>query len=108
MGFFRWDGVPPGFGKELYESDLDRIMENVEAAMARFPPLQSADITSVVSGPIYYTPDILPMVGPYPGLQNYWLAAGFGYGIVHAGMLITVDLSDRSLYIVYFTAGICY
>ncbi len=81
----RWDGVPPGFGKELYESDLDRIMDNVEMAMERVPLLKTADIASVVSGPIYYTPDLLPMVGPYPGLQNYWLAAGFGYGIIHAG-----------------------
>ena len=84
--FFRWDGVPPGFGKELYESDLDRIMDNVVSAMERFPCLQTADIGSVVAGPITYTPDILPMVGPFPEVHNYWVAIGFGYGVAHAGL----------------------
>ncbi|KAJ7335883.1 hypothetical protein JRQ81_013824 [Phrynocephalus forsythii] len=78
-------GVPPGFGKELFESDLDRIMEHVEAAMEMVPVLKQANIINVVAGPITYSPDILPMVGPHQGLQNYWVAVGFGYGIIHAG-----------------------
>ncbi|CAJ0927827.1 unnamed protein product [Ranitomeya imitator] len=79
------DGVPPGFGKELFESDLDRIMTHVEAAMDMVPVLKNADIINIVSGPITYSPDILPMVGPHQGVQNYWVAIGFGYGIIHAG-----------------------
>ncbi|NP_001087085.1 dimethylglycine dehydrogenase L homeolog [Xenopus laevis] len=79
------DGVPPGFGKELFESDLDRIMDHVEAAMDMVPVLRNADIINIVSGPITYSPDILPMVGPHQGAQNYWVAIGFGYGIIHAG-----------------------
>ncbi|XP_043919643.1 dimethylglycine dehydrogenase, mitochondrial [Protopterus annectens] len=79
------DGVPPGFGKELFESDLDRIMENVEMAMEMIPVLKKADIVNIVSGPITYTPDILPMVGPFQGVRNYWTAIGFGYGIIHSG-----------------------
>ncbi|XP_023678798.2 dimethylglycine dehydrogenase, mitochondrial isoform X1 [Paramormyrops kingsleyae] len=79
------DGVPPGFGKELFESDLDRIMEHVEAAMEMVPVLKDADIINIVSGPITYTPDLLPMVGPHQGVRNYWTAVGFGYGIIHAG-----------------------
>uniref|UniRef100_A0A8D1W960 Dimethylglycine dehydrogenase, mitochondrial n=1 Tax=Sus scrofa TaxID=9823 RepID=A0A8D1W960_PIG len=78
-------GVPPGFGKELFESDLDRIMEHVEAAMEMVPVLKKADIINVVNGPITYSPDILPMVGPHQGVRNYWVAIGFGYGIIHAG-----------------------
>ncbi|XP_074062867.1 dimethylglycine dehydrogenase, mitochondrial isoform X3 [Macrotis lagotis] len=74
-----------GFGKELFESDLERIMEHVEAAMDMVPVLRKADIINIVSGPITYTPDILPMVGPHQGLRNYWVAIGFGYGIIHAG-----------------------
>lgn len=57
------DGVPPGFGKELFESDLDRIMHHVEMAMEMVPVLKNADIINIVSGPITYTPDLLPMVG---------------------------------------------
>ncbi|MEQ2193418.1 hypothetical protein XENOCAPTIV_024829 [Xenoophorus captivus] len=79
------DGVPPGFGKELFESDLDRIMEHIEMAMEMVPVLKKADIINVVSGPITYTPDLLPMVGPHQGIRNYWTAIGFGYGVIHAG-----------------------
>ncbi|XP_045703875.1 dimethylglycine dehydrogenase, mitochondrial isoform X2 [Phyllostomus hastatus] len=79
------NGVPPGFGKELFESDLDRIMEHVEAAMEMVPVLKKAHIINVVNGPITYSPDILPMVGPHQGVRNYWVAIGFGYGIIHAG-----------------------
>uniref|UniRef100_A0A6Q2ZBN3 Dimethylglycine dehydrogenase n=1 Tax=Esox lucius TaxID=8010 RepID=A0A6Q2ZBN3_ESOLU len=79
------DGVPPGFGKELFESDLDRIMEHVEMAMEMVPVLKNADIINVVSGPITYTPDLLPMVGPHQAARNYWTAIGFGYGVIHAG-----------------------
>ncbi|GAB5566988.1 dimethylglycine dehydrogenase [Prionailurus iriomotensis] len=75
----------PGFGKELFESDLDRIMEHVEAAMEMVPVLKKADIINIVNGPITYSPDILPMVGPHQGVRNYWVAIGFGYGIIHAG-----------------------
>ncbi|XP_041754551.1 dimethylglycine dehydrogenase, mitochondrial isoform X1 [Coregonus clupeaformis] len=79
------DGVPPGFGKELFESDLDRIMDHVEMAMEMVPVLKIADIINIVSGPITYTPDLLPMVGPHQGARNYWTAIGFGYGVIHAG-----------------------
>ncbi|KAJ7988581.1 hypothetical protein DPEC_G00325040 [Dallia pectoralis] len=79
------DGVPPGFGKELFESDLDRIMDHVEMAMEMVPVLKDADIINIVSGPITYTPDLLPMVGPHQGAGNYWTAIGFGYGVIHAG-----------------------
>uniref|UniRef100_A0A665TLX3 Dimethylglycine dehydrogenase n=1 Tax=Echeneis naucrates TaxID=173247 RepID=A0A665TLX3_ECHNA len=79
------DGVPPGFGKELFESDLDRIMEHVEMAMEMVPVLKKADIINIVSGPITYTPDLLPMVGPFQAVRNYWTAIGFGYGVIHAG-----------------------
>ncbi|CAH1789183.1 unnamed protein product [Owenia fusiformis] len=78
-------GPPKDFGKELFQPDLDRISWNTEKAMERVPVLATGNIQSVVSGPITYTPDILPMIGPYQGLRNYWCAVGFGYGIVHAG-----------------------
>ncbi|XP_073791697.1 dimethylglycine dehydrogenase, mitochondrial [Danio rerio] len=79
------DGVPAGFGKELFESDLDRIMDHVEMAMEMVPVLKNADIINIVSGPITYTPDLLPMIGPHQGARNYWTAIGFGYGIIHSG-----------------------
>ena len=50
--------------------------------MQLLPCFANAEIQSVVNGPITYTPDILPMVGPSM-LPNMWLAVGFGYGVVH-------------------------
>lgn len=78
------NGVTPGFGKELYPGDLDRLGPHLETCMEAFPCFQNAEIQSVVNGPITYTPDILPMVGPSM-LPNMWFALGFGYGIAHGG-----------------------
>ena len=79
-----------GFGKELFESDLDRIMEHVEAAMDLVPVLKKADIIRIVNGPITYSPDILPMVGPHQGVRNYWVAIGFGWVSLCNSTLIRV------------------
>lgn len=53
-------------------------MEYLEAAMEMVPVLKKADIINTISGPITYSPDILPMVGPHQGVRNYWVAIGFG------------------------------
>jgi dimethylglycine dehydrogenase len=74
-----------GFGKELFESDLERLQDHIEYAMDLVPALTDAEIQRVVCGPITYSPDILPMVGPVRGVANYWCAVGLGYGIIHAG-----------------------
>lgn len=53
-------------------------MDHIEAAMEMVPVLKQAEIINVVAGPITYSPDILPMVGPHQSVQNYWVAIGFG------------------------------
>ena len=76
--------VPKGFGKELFDPDIDRLAPHLEKAMELVPCFERAEIQTVVNGPITYSPDILPMLGP--SLQpNMWLAVGFAYGIVHGG-----------------------
>nr|CAD7424984.1 unnamed protein product [Timema monikensis] len=75
---------PEGFGKELFPSDVEKLSPHLDAAMELVPSLKTASVKSVVCGPITYTPDALPMVGPTL-LPNMWLAVGFSYGIVHAG-----------------------
>ncbi|KAF0299207.1 Dimethylglycine dehydrogenase, mitochondrial [Amphibalanus amphitrite] len=70
-------GVRKGFGRELFAPDLDRIETNLEMAMERIPCFGQASIQSVVNGPITYSPDVLPMVGPTL-LPNMWVAVGFG------------------------------
>lgn len=53
--------------------------------MKRTPVLANAEITSVVSGPITYSPDAIPLLGPDAEVPNMWLALGTGYGIGLAG-----------------------
>jgi dimethylglycine dehydrogenase len=77
--------VPPKFGADLLPPDLDRIEDIIEAAMRRMPTLATAGIKKIVNGPITYTPDGNPLLGPAPGLRNHWLACGFSFGITQAG-----------------------
>ena len=79
------DGVPDTFEKDLFEGDLERLMPHVEAAMARVPSFENAGIKDIVNGPISYTPDGNPMVGPAFGLQNFWLSEGHSFGVTAAG-----------------------
>ncbi len=78
------DGTPSDFGTELLEDDLDRISVSVEFACRRFPVLERAGIKTVINGPFTFAPDGNPLVGPVPGLRNYWSAcavmAGFSQG----------------------------
>ena len=67
-----------GFGKELFEPDIERLEDYLATAMELVPVLEKGEIVQCVSGPITYTPDILPMVGPFQGVANYWCATGFG------------------------------
>ncbi len=79
------DGVPSTFEKDLFPGDLDRIMEMVEDACRRIPSFEGAGIKDIVNGPIAYTPDGNPMVGPAFGLQNFWISEGHSFGITAAG-----------------------
>jgi dimethylglycine dehydrogenase len=79
------DGVPPQFGKELFPGDLDRLLPHVEAAMKRVPCLEHCGIKTIVNGPISYTPDGSPMIGPAWGLRNVWINEGHSFGVTAAG-----------------------
>jgi dimethylglycine dehydrogenase len=79
------DGVPASFEKDLFPGDLERLMPHVEATMARVPSFEHAGIKDIVNGPISYTPDGNPMVGPAFGLPNFWLSEGHSFGVTAAG-----------------------
>ncbi|HXH01689.1 MAG TPA: FAD-dependent oxidoreductase [Candidatus Competibacteraceae bacterium] len=79
------DGVPPTFGKELFEGDLERLLPHVEAAMKRVPALEHCGIKDIVNGPISYTPDGSPLIGPAWGVRNVWLNEGHSFGVTAAG-----------------------
>jgi dimethylglycine dehydrogenase len=79
------DGVPDWFGKSLFPGDLDRLLPHVEAAQRRVPALEHAGIKDIVNGPISYSPDGSPLIGPAWGVRNVWLNEGHSFGITAAG-----------------------
>jgi dimethylglycine dehydrogenase len=78
------DGTPWDFGHELLNDKLEKISDSLEIAYNRYPVLASAGIKRVINGPFTFAPDGNPLVGPVPGLRNYWAAcavmAGFSQG----------------------------
>ncbi len=79
------DGVPEGFGQELLPPDLERLEPHIIAAGKRVPLFENAGIKDHINGPIAYTPDGNPIVGPAWGLRNFWLSEGHSFGITAAG-----------------------
>jgi len=78
-------GVPDSFRADLFQLDLERIEEQYMAMIHRIPSCEASGLKDDFNGPICYTPDGNPLVGPAPGLRNMWLAEGFSFGITAAG-----------------------
>ena len=78
-------GVPDTFRADLFQLDLDRIEAQYMAMIHRMPSCEQSGLKDDFNGPICYTPDGNPLVGPAPGLRNMWLAEGFSFGITAAG-----------------------
>jgi len=79
------DGTPWDFGHELLPDNLDKVEASIEFAFKRFPVLEKAGIKSVIHGPFTFAPDGNPLVGPVPGLRNYWSACGVMAGFSQGG-----------------------
>jgi dimethylglycine dehydrogenase len=78
-------GVPDSFRADLFPLDLERIEDQYMAMIHRIPSCEESGLKDDYNGPICYTPDGNPLVGPAPGLRNMWLAEGFSFGITAAG-----------------------
>ena len=78
-------GTPDNFGHELLPPDLERVAGRLELAFQRIPALGRAGIKNVVNGPFTFGPDGNPMIGPVPGMKNYWAAVGVMAGFCQAG-----------------------
>lgn len=91
--------TPWDFGHELLQPDLERISPSLEVGFKHFPAFESAGIKQVINGPFTFAPDGNPLVGPIPGLTNYWSAcavmAGFsqggGVGLALANWMVDGD-----------------
>jgi dimethylglycine dehydrogenase len=78
-------GTPLDFGHELLAPDLDRVTDRLQIAFERMPALARAGIKNVVNGPFTFGPDGNPLIGPVPGLRNYWVAVGVMAGFCQGG-----------------------
>lgn len=78
------DRTPWNFGHELLNEQWDKIEDSVAFAYRRFPVLERTGVKRVIHGPFTFAPDGNPLIGPVPGLRNYWSAcavmAGFSQG----------------------------
>lgn len=96
------DGIDPNFANALCPNDLDRIADVLEGAFARMPALMEVGIHTVVNGPITYSLDGAPLVGPIPGKRNAFciigLRAGLGEGGGHGWLLAQQIVHGEACY----------
>ena len=79
------EGTPMDFGHELSEPKLDNIQDRLAIGFKRMPALEKAGIKNIVNGPFTFGPDGSPLIGPVPGLKNYWVAVGVMAGFCQGG-----------------------
>jgi dimethylglycine dehydrogenase len=79
------DGIPEDFAYQLYPDDLERLESYIEAAIGRVPLLGKVGVQRVINGPIPYSPDGNPYIGPAHGLKNFYQCCCFSFGIAQSG-----------------------
>ena len=80
------DGIPGDFSFGEITPDWDRMGPYVEHAMSRVPITLESGIRTFFCGPESFTPDLSPIVGEAPGIDNYFVAAGMNsVGILTGG-----------------------
>ena len=85
--------------------DLSCMEWNFEKSVEIMPCLAEAGVKRVINGPMIFSPDLGPLIGPHPALRNYFCAngvmAGFnqggGIGRVMAEWIIGGRARDRHL-----------
>ncbi len=75
------DHCPWEAENELLDPDYDRVMPWLENAMERMPVLAERGLKRAVHGAISHPPDGNPLIGPAPGVRNYWCCCGTQIGI---------------------------
>jgi dimethylglycine dehydrogenase len=79
-GYPAWES-----SNELFPDDLERISPWLERALERMPIFADAGIRRVINGAIPHTSDGAPLLGPAPGLKNFWMCCGTSFGIAQGG-----------------------
>lgn len=83
--FWAIDGIPPDFAEELLAPETERLEPHLMKVIERLPSFGQVGIKTVNNGPICYTPNGCPLLGPVEGKPNLWLATGFAIGIGTGG-----------------------
>jgi len=79
------EGVPWDYALTELTPDIDHISDFIENGINRFPIMGNTGFKHVTVGPITYTPNGDPLVGPAYPLKNFFLACGYSFGITQAG-----------------------
>lgn len=94
------DAIPEDFSFGEIPPDWDRMGPYLEKAMARVPASLTVGVKKLFCGPESFTPDMRPILGEAPELENYFVAAGLnsigiltggGIGRVTAEWILTGD-----------------
>lgn len=87
----------PGFDTSVR---WDFLPEVIGAARRRLPALGDAEVTHAWAGLYEMTPDAMPVIGPVPALEGFYVVAGFsGHGFQHspaAGRLVADLVAGRN------------
>lgn len=83
--FWATDGILADFEEELLVPDPERLEAHLLRVMERSPAFGEVGIKAINNGPMAYSPDGLPMLGPVESHPGLWLAAGFNIGIGTGG-----------------------
>ena len=75
------DGVPWEAENPLFPEDIDKIAPWLAEAFNRAPAMGEVGIKRWVHGAITHTTDGHMLLGPAPGLKNYWLNTGSSIGL---------------------------
>ncbi|MGX9357475.1 FAD-dependent oxidoreductase [Roseobacteraceae bacterium S113] len=75
------DHCPWDYENWLFDADYDRVMPWLEESLNRMPIFAELGITRDVHGAISHPPDGNPLIGPAPGVRNYWCCCGTQIGI---------------------------
>ncbi|MFN2292763.1 MAG: FAD-dependent oxidoreductase [Anaerolineae bacterium] len=79
-------GIPETFSFGEIPPDWERMTPHLELAMRRIPIAKEAGVHKFFCGPESFTPDMGPMMGESPELENFYVAAGFNsLGILLGG-----------------------
>jgi 4-methylaminobutanoate oxidase (formaldehyde-forming) len=80
------DGIPPDFTHRLLPPDWEHFGALLANAVVRVPVLADAQVITMIRGPEAFTPDGEFILGPAPGVEGLFVAAGFcAHGMAGAG-----------------------